>query len=274
MLSRPSFDEIIAHKRRRIAQTQVVTPLASLRALAKMQDRPQDVSSYIRERRSALLARVMNPAALKLGDLAAQEQPYDPVMLARRLVQQGAQALVVSTDELYHGGSVAHLTLVANAVRVPVIRSDYILEEYQVVETKAAGADGLFITANILAEDRLRSIISATQRNLLTVLAKVHSAAELEVVLPFEPRIIAIDNRDSLTGAVDHETTSRLLEMVPGHMTVIAMGGLHTTRQVAQVMAGVDGVLVNQELLLADQSAASIRGLLGTPQETSYLNAR
>ncbi len=262
-LKPPSFEEIIAHKKRRIAQSQVVTPLDSLRALARMQGRPQDVGSYIRDNRIALLARVMNPAARKLADPEAQENPYDPVMIARRLVRQGAQALMVSTDELYHGGSVSHLTLVANAVDVPVIRSDYILDEYQIVETRAAGADGLIIVPALLDADRLRSLISIAQRNLMTAIAKVHNEEELARVLPFEPGLIALDNRDQITGVLDFDTSSRLLEMVPGHISILVMGGLRSPHDVSRVMTGADGVLVNQDLLLAPDSAAAIRSLLG-----------
>ena len=91
-----------------------------------------------------------------------------------------------------------HLTLVANAVQVPVIRTDYIFSEYQVVETRAAGADGLILTPGIMKPEIIRRLISATQRNLMTVIAKVHNERELHMVLPFEPRIIAIDNSPAM----------------------------------------------------------------------------
>jgi indole-3-glycerol phosphate synthase len=265
----PSFEEIIAHKRKQLAQQQVITPLDGLRALAKMQDRPRDVCSVLRDDRITLLARVMNPAARKLGRKAAPTRPYDPVALARRLVRQGAQALVVSTDETYHGGSVEHLTLVANAVQVPVIRTDYIFSEYQVVETRAAGADGLILTPGIMKPEIIRRLISATQRNLMTVIAKVHNERELRTVLPFEPRIIAIDNRDSHTGIINHKTTYELLEHVPGHIAVITMGGLRSPRDISQVTSGLDGVLVNQDLLLNPETAAMIRAMLSIELDNS-----
>ncbi len=264
----PSFEEIIAHKKKIIAQMQVVTPLASLRALASMQERPQDVSSTIRENRVALLVQVRNPFADLFND-GSEIPPYDPVALARRLVRQGAQVLVVTTSKQYHGGGVEHLTLVANAVKVPVIREDYILDEYQVVETKAAGGDGMMLFMTMLDENQRRSLISVTQRNLMTVIAQVHSAEELEAVLPFEPRVIAITNCDPRTGAVDLSTTSRLLEMVPGHITVITMDGITTTQDVATVMTGVDGVLVPQELMLVPDSAAAIRQMLNITLQSS-----
>lgn len=257
----PSFEEIIAHKKKAIAQMQVVTPLASLRALASMQDRPQDVSSTIRENRTALLVQVRNPFASLPTD-GGTIPPYDPVALARRLVRQGAHALVVTTSKQFHGGGVEHLTLVTNAVKVPVIREDYILDEYQVVETKAAGGDGMMLFMAILDENQRRILISVTQRNLMTVIAQVHTVEELESILPYEPRVIAISNADPQTGEVDLTTTSRLLELVPGHITVVTMGGITTTQDVATVMTGVDGVLVPQELMLVPDSAATIRQML------------
>ncbi len=263
------FDRIIAHKKKAVAQQQVITPLESLRALAAMQDRPRDFSGILREGRAALFSHVMNPNG-SLGQPLSGTAPYDPVALARRLVLQGAQALVVSTDAAFDGGGIEHLTLVANAVEVPVIRLDYILDEYQVVETRAAGGDGLFLFPAMLTENQIPRLISIAQRNLLTVVACVHNEAELRAVLPYEPRVVAINNYDLRTGQVDLALTGRLLEMVPGHMTVITMGGLESPWDVVQVAAGVDGVLVKQAMLLIPSSAKSIRELLGIdPRITS-----
>ncbi|MBN2469650.1 MAG: indole-3-glycerol-phosphate synthase, partial [Anaerolineae bacterium] len=262
-----TLEEIAAYKKRTIAQQQMITPLASLRALAKMQDRPYDLSSRLRENRVALLARIMNPNA-QFGDIPEGAASYDPVALARRLVRQGVQALMVATDERHHGGGIEHLTLVTSAVDVPVIRYDYIVDEYQVVETRAAGGDGILLMPELLEPAQMHRLVSATQRNLMTVVARVHNEEELRAVLPYEPRVIAIDNRDRHTRAVDLTLTSRLVQMVPGHITVITLGGMKTTRDVAQVMAGVDGVLVNQAMLLIPTVAADLREMLGVTLDT------
>jgi len=255
-------EEIIAYKTEQVARLQAVTPLAGLRALAKMQARPLDLSSHVLENRVALLAQVMNPA-VDLGQAAAGAAPYDPVALARRLARHGAQALVVATDEQYHAGGIEHLTLVANAVNVPVIRYDYIIDEYQIVETRAAGGDGLFLTPALLPPEQMRRLISITQRNLMTAVVNVHSEAELQAILPFEPRVIAINNANPLTGRVDLSLTTRLVEMVPGHVTLLTMGGLESPRDVGQVMAGVDGVLVGPAMLLISEWAAELWDMLG-----------
>ncbi|NPV68267.1 MAG: hypothetical protein HPY64_14090 [Anaerolineae bacterium] len=257
-------DEIIAYKQEQVARLQAVTPLPGLRALAKMQARPQDLSSHLLENRVALLARVMNPA-VDLGQSAAGAAPYDPVALARRLARHGAQALVVATDERYHAGAIEHLTLVANAVNVPVIRYDFIIDEYQVVETRAAGGDGLFLTPALLPPEQVRRLLSITQRNLMTAIVCVHSEAELRAILPFEPRVIAINNYNPLTDRVDLSLTPRLVEMVPGHVTLLTMGGLESPRDVGQVMAGVDGVLVGPAMLLIADWAAELWEMLKTP---------
>ncbi|GAB4572764.1 MAG: indole-3-glycerol phosphate synthase TrpC [Anaerolineae bacterium] len=256
------FDEIIAYKKKRVAQQQVITPLASLRALSKMQDRPRDVSTVLREEQVALFSHVINPNS-SLGQPLSGTAAYDPVALARRLVRQGAQALVVSTDSRYDGGSIEHLTLVSSAVDVPVVRHDYILDEYQIVETRAAGGDGLFLYPAMLSGEQLRRLISATQRNLMTVIACVHNREELLAVLPYEPRIVAINNHDPRTDQTDLTLTSQLVELIPGHMTVITMGGLESPWDVVQVATGVDGVLVKQAMLLIPSTARSLRQVLG-----------
>lgn len=257
-------DEIIAYKQEQVARLQAVTPLPGLRALAKMQARPLDLSSHVLENRVALLARVMNPA-VDLGQAASGAAPYDPVALARRLARHGAQALVVATDDRYHAGAIEHLTLVANAVNVPVIRYDFIIDEYQVVETRAAGGDGLFLMPALLPPEQVRRLLSVTQRNLMTAVVCVHSEAELRAILPFEPRVIAINNYNPLTDRVDLSLTPRLVEMVPGHVTLLTMGGLESPRDVGQVMAGVDGVLIGPAMLLITDWAAELWEMLGTP---------
>lgn len=256
------LERVVAYKKRVVAQQQVVTPLESLRALAKMQDRPRDVASVLRDGTGTLFSQVRNPNS-SLGQPVSGTAPYDPVALSRRLTRQGAQGLVVSTDTRLDGGSVEHLTMVANASTVPVIRHDYIVDEYQVVETRAAGGDGLFLYPSMLDGDQLRTLISATQRNLMTVIACVYSEAELHAVLPYEPRIIVINNHDPRTNEIDLGLTARLLEQVPGHITVLTMGGIDSPWDVVQVAAGVDGVIVKQAMLLIPTTAKSIREILG-----------
>ncbi len=265
------LDEVIAYKKMEVAQQQVLTPLDSLRALAKMQERPLDISSHVRINRVALLVQLANPAAEP--DNSQRDLTYDPVALARRMVRQGAQGLVVPTDPRYFGGGLVHLTLVANAVEVPVIRRDFILDEYQVVETRAAGADGLLLMTPFIGPPMARRLTSATQRNLMTAVVEVHDETALEAVLTFEPRVIAINNRDPLTGEVDLGTTSRLVERVPGHITVITMGGLHTPYDVARVISGVDGVIVPQHMLLDPATALALRHVLGIPSDSIIPNS-
>lgn len=270
-----NFDAVLAYKKKVVAQRQVTTPLESLRALAKMQDRPRDVASVLRLHRAALFSHVMNPNS-SLGQPTSGTAPYDPVALARRLIRQGAQGLIVSTDMRFDGGGIEHLPLVSNAVDVPVVRHDYIIDEYQVVETRAAGGDGLILYPALLSSEQLRGLISATQRNLMTVIAVVHSAEELEAVLPHEPRVIAINNHDPRTDRVDLSLTGRLLERVPGHITVITMGGFESPWDLVQVAAGVDGVVVKQSMLLIPSTARALRELLGIdpPEDPSQDSER
>lgn len=257
-----SLEELIAYKRRQIAQRQAITPLDSLRALASMQARPLDVSSTLRENRVALAAPVINVNPNPEGESGRLVNIYDPVALARQLVARGAQMLVVPTDERQQGG-LDHLTLVANAVDVPVVRQDIVLDEYQVVETRAAGGDGLFLNARLLEETAMRRLISATQRNRMTAIVEVSSMDELRAVLIHDPRVIAINNLDPLDGTADLDKTRRLLEQVPAHIAALSMGGLATPPDVARVAAsGAEGLLVELALLSVAAMAATIRETL------------
>jgi len=256
----PSLEDVIARKRESVARRAGLTPLESLRALASLQPRPPDVGSTLRENRVALVAQIM---AADLGqNSGANGIAYDPVGLARQAVVQGAHALAVVTEDLYHGGALDHLTHVCNAVGVPVIRQDFVVEEYQVVEARAGGAAALTLIAAVLGDTEMRRLISATQRNRMNAVVLVHDEAELNVALSWEPRVIAIDNRDRHSGAVDLDKTRRLMALIPARLAVLSMGGLRTAQDVAQVaQTGVDAVLVPAPLLL-NTEAEAIRAAL------------
>lgn len=256
-----TLDEIIAYKKMQVSQQQVLTPRQGLRALAGMQPRPEDVSSHIREHRPTLIARITNPTTAAAA--GTPPRAYDPVALARRLVRQGAHGVVVTTDQRYHGGAVEDLMLISRAVDVPVIRDDYILDQYQVVETRAAGGDGLVLDIALLDDLLVRSLISVTQRNLMTSLVHVYNESDLNIVLKHEPRVIVLNNYDPRTGETDLSVTRRLRRHVPAHISTLSAGGLHTPDDILRVISDVEGVIVPQEMLLLPDTASVVRKLLG-----------
>lgn len=251
--------ELLDNTRQVVEQRKQEVPLEGVRALASMQRRPIDLTSTLRaDHKIALIVQIKR----RSPDMVEQIENYDPVILGKRFEMSGARALSVATNRKFYQGGVADLTVVTQNVNIPVIRQDFIYDEYQIVEARAAGADAVLLMASLLEPLQLRNLISITQRNRMTEVVQVQSEEEIRRALPFEPRVIAISNRDMRNFTVDAERTLRLRDMIPPHITVISMGGLRTAENVATVYrAGIDAIMVGQALLTAPDTAHAIREL-------------
>ncbi len=255
-----SLDEIIARKREAVAKRKELVPLSGVRAQASLQVRPLDIISTLREAEQLSLIAEIKRVTPGRGWLFTDQ--YDPVGLAMRLEASGAKGISVFTDDQYYQGGVDHLTLIKQAVKVPVLRNDFILDEYQLVEARAAGADGVVLMAAVLTDRELWSLLSLTQRLKMTALIQVHTEEELRRVLPLEPRLIGISNRDPRTLEVDLDATPRLRPLIPQPTVVVSMGGLRTPEDILMAaQAGVDGVIVGEALITADDPQAKIEEL-------------
>jgi indole-3-glycerol phosphate synthase len=230
-----------------VEQRKKEVPLAGVRALASMQRRTYDLSSTLHQQEKiGLIVQIKRSAP----DMSVPLNGYDPLAMATRFAANGAVALSVATNEKYYRGGIADLTLVSQTVQIPVIRQDFIYDEYQIVEARAAGADAVLLMASLLEPSVLRNLISIVQRNRMTEIVQVQSEEEVLQTIEFEPRVIAISNRDMHTFELDLDTTQRLRDRIPPHMAVVSMGGLRTAQDVARVMkANIAAIMVGQALL-------------------------
>ena len=251
--------ELFDNARQVVEQRKKEVPLAGMRALATMQRRPYDLSSALREDpQISLIVQIKRRSPDRIEAI----ENYDPIILAKRFEGGGARALSVATNRKFYQGAVADLTLVTQNINLPVIRQDFIYDEYQVVEARAAGADAVLLMASMLEPAQLRNLISITQRNRMTEVIQVQSEAEIREALPFQPRVIAISNRDMRDFTINAERTLRLRDMIPPDVTVISMGGLQTAEHVAMVYkAGIDAIMVGHVLLTAPDTAQAIHEL-------------
>src|SRR5437867_1031180 len=175
----------------------------------------------------------------------AIREDLDPVEHAQAYAQGGAVAISVLTDERHFGGSLADLARVASAVTVPVLRKDFILDELQLYEARAAGASAVLLIVRALTSDGLRALARAGRDQRLGILVEVHSAGELELALAVDPTAVGVNSRDLATFAVDLGHAERLVALVPGGVPVIAESGIATRTDVERMAAaGADLVVV------------------------------
>src|SRR5213595_3485283 len=153
-------------------------------------------------------------------------EDLDPVAHARAYVRGGATAISVLTDERHFGGTLDDLSHVARCVSVPVLRKDFILDELQLCEARAAGASAVLLIVRALAPERLRALAGAARGLALGVLVEVHSEAELDLALAVEPAAVGVNSRDLGTFAVDLGLAERLVARVPTSVPVVAESGI------------------------------------------------
>jgi indole-3-glycerol phosphate synthase len=191
-------------------------------------------------------------------------EDLDPVDHARSYQRGGAVAISVLTDEPHFGGSLEDLACVAAAVSVPVLRKDFILDELQLLEARAAGASGVLLIVRALPAERLRPLAGAARALGLGVVIEIHSAAELEQALAADPTAVGVNSRDLGTFAVDLRLADRLLAHVPASLPAIAESGIETRADVERMArAGADLVLVGTSVARTADPEAAVRALCG-----------
>jgi indole-3-glycerol phosphate synthase len=179
----------------------------------------------------------------------------------------GARAISVLTDEKFFGGSLSDLTTARAHAGVPLLRKDFVLEEVQLFEARAAGADAVLLIARSLRDDLLVNLLTTARGIGLDVLVETHNAQEIERALAAGADIIGINNRDLANFTVDFELTTRLLENIPADVITVAESGVRTVDDVAQLAAaGIDAVLIGETLMRAPDVCAAVSEFARQPR--------
>jgi indole-3-glycerol phosphate synthase len=254
------LDAIVTDKRRELAAAKAATPRAALESRCAALGAPRDLERALAPAagRARLIAEVKK-ASPSRGVLRAD---LDPVALAAAYARHGVDAISVLTDATYFRGSLDDLRAVRAAVDVPLLRKDFTLDEYQLWEARAAGADAVLLIVAILDATQVRDLAAAAKGLGLAALVEVHTEAELETALGAGARIIGINNRDLATFETRLETTLGLLPHIPPGPLVVSESGFFTGADVRRVVAaGAHAVLVGEGLVKADDVGAKVREL-------------
>ena len=245
--------------------------VAGLRAQARELERRARAAPAPRPFARALGGRevgVIAEVKRRSPSAGAIREDLDPVAHARAYMQGGAVAISVLTDELHFGGSLDDLARVASAVPVPVLRKDFILDELQLYEARAAGASAILLIVRALTPDGLRVLARAARDQGLGVLVEVHSAGELELALGVDPTAVGVNSRDLATFAVDLGGAERLVTLVPAGVPVIAESGIATRADVERMAAaGADLVLVGTSVAGNPDPERAVRELTGVRRQ-------
>ena len=254
------LEDILKCKRRELAIARSQEPLAELRARAGTVGPARSFAGAISRPGLQLIAEVKK-ASPSAGVIRAN---FDPAAIARLYEKAGAAAISCITDHCHFMGSLEHLSQVRGAAGLPVLRKDFLLEEYNVLEARAAGADAVLLIAAILDGDRLKEMLRTAAAAGMDALVEVHDERELSRALGAGAKIIGVNNRDLKTLEVDATRALALRPKIPAGIVTVAESGIKTRGQVkALELAGFHAVLIGETLLAADDVPAKIRELMG-----------
>jgi indole-3-glycerol phosphate synthase len=254
---------IVARKRVELAERRAAVPEAALERLAAEAPPPRDVVAALEPDRLGVIAEVKRASPSK-GAIALD---LDAVTQARRYAEGGADAISVLTDEEFYHGSLDDLRAIRAAVPTPVLRKDFILDRYGLLEARAAGADlVLLIVAALAIGPQGRSVLSALVEGAralgLTPLVEVYTAEEARVALEIGAKLVGVNNRNLHTFEVSLETTERLAPLLAPHALVVSLSGMSSAADARRaVAAGARAILVGEALVRSEDPAALIREL-------------
>ncbi len=255
------LDEIMAQKRRDLADRRRAVSFGELKAMTSDLPEPLDFVAPLCCRNVSLIAEVKR-ASPSRGLLCPDFSPLD---LARTYAGNGAAAISVLTEFHFFRGGLDHLLGIRHGLDVPIplLRKDFIFDPYQVYEAYAFGADALLLIAAALSDASLAELMGLSRELKVAALVEVHDEQEMERVLPLEPRVIGINNRDLHDFSVDLSTFGRLRALVPDHVVAVAESGVRTAADVQQLSEmGADAVLVGEALVTATDPGARVRELV------------
>ena len=254
------LDDIVAGVRIDLDRRRSAVPVADLRAALADVDPPRDPMPHFRGPGSSVIAEVKRRSPSR-GDLA--EIP-DPADLARRYADGGAAAISVLTEERRFGGSLADLRAVRAAVDVPLLRKDFLVEPYQLLEARAAGADLALLIVAALDDETLRRLHDEARELGLTVLVEVHDEAETERAVALGAELVGVNARNLRTLDVDPDAFARLAPWVPDDRVLVAESGITGPEDVATYVGlGARVVLVGEALVRDGDPAGAVRTMTG-----------
>jgi len=253
------LDRIMAQKKEEIERRKRALPLTYLNERISQQKAPLDLALALKGDHIGLIAEVKR-ASPSRGMLHPN---LNPVQLAQTYVEGGANAISVLTEANYFKGSIDDLAAIRQEVTLPLLRKDFILDPYQVHESRAYGADALLLIAAILSQEQLEELLSLSHSLGLRCLVEVHNENEVEIALLSGAEIVGINNRDLSTFAVDINTTRRLRPLIPQQRIVVAESGIRSRSDVEKLEEwGIDAMLVGEALVTAHDVIAKIRELV------------
>ncbi|MDP7423452.1 MAG: indole-3-glycerol phosphate synthase TrpC [bacterium] len=242
------LEKIVATKKQEIAKLLAGTTLADIERRAKSSPAPRDFLRAIKDNGTSIIAE-LKKASPSRGIIRAD---FNPAQIARSYGNGGARAISVLTDGPYFQGHLSYLQTVHETVPLPLLRKDFILQEIQIWESRAARADAVLLIARILTAEKLRNLVSLALAAGLEPLVEIHNEIDLVKALATKARLIGINNRDLTSFTTDINVSLKLKKLIPSSRVTISESGIATREDIESLeKAGFDGCLIGETLIKA-----------------------
>ncbi len=256
------LNQIISNSLRELENKKRSIPLAELKKMSLDWPVPLDLASALRDDDMQLIAEVKK-ASPSRGLIRTD---FDPVKIAQIYADNDAAAISILTETKYFQGSLEHLKDIKKALGSncpPLLRKDFLLDPYQVYQSRACGADSVLLIVAILTPEKLQELLGISRELKMSCLVEVHNEAEVQIALKSGARIIGINNRDLNTFKVDFTVTERLRPLIPPDRIVVSESGIKDHSDIEKCRhLGIDAVLVGESLMSAPDIAARMKELM------------
>ncbi|HUQ70792.1 MAG TPA: indole-3-glycerol phosphate synthase TrpC [Planctomycetaceae bacterium] len=250
------LDRIVAHKRGEIAAAKAARPMEQLQATLSSAPPVRDFVAALRAAPWMGLIAEVKKASPSAGVIKAD---FDPLAIAARYQAAGANCLSVLTDEHFFQGHLDYLKTIRQAASVPCLRKDFIVDRYQVLEARVAGADAILLIAECLSDCVLRDLYFYASELGMESLIEVYDPDNLDRVLKLEPALVGVNNRDLRSFTVNLDHTIRLSKQVPQETLLVSESGIKTRVDVDRLKAAnVGAILVGETLMRSEDIAATV----------------
>ena len=254
------LDDIVAYKRDELAARKRVVPRSELTDRALYHAAPPGFLDALRTKDGRRIIAEIKKASPSKGVIRAD---FDPLDIARGYHTAGAAAVSVLTEKKFFQGSLEYLSSIRSRVPVPLLRKDFLFDEYQVHEARAFGASAILLIVAILDDRQLADLARIADALGMDCLIEVHDEQERDRALTAGAALLGINNRDLRTFHTTIETTERLVEGIPDDVFVVSESGLSSAGQLARLEAqGVGAFLIGEAFMAAADPAAALRSLL------------
>jgi indole-3-glycerol phosphate synthase len=255
------LEEIVASKLKEVATAKARMPMDEMEHQAAEAPRVRDFHKAL-----AGPGPIRLIAEVKKASPSAKiiREDFDPIAVAQTYQAHGASCLSVLTDAPYFQGHLSYLARIRASVAIPLLRKDFLIDEYQVVESRLAGADAILLIAEILDDDTLKQLQARARGLGMAALVEFHDEANLARVLDSGATLVGVNNRDLHRFVTDLDLTLRIASQVPPHVTLVSESGIRTRADVEKLeAAGVSAILVGESLMRAEDIGLAVERVLG-----------